>query len=164
MRLSKIFLLNFLVFLVTIALSQSVFAASGTAREWLPAAIKSAQNWKTDAKLVQVVTYEGLANGSAKKWNYIFFSESSKKGCQVRVREGKIGLNQELVPDVTVEVPIEFVDSSSAMEEAKSRGASSEDGISMVLQYVRKGVTREGLYWNITDLGTEQGAILVKAH
>ncbi|MBX3334379.1 MAG: hypothetical protein KF876_09655 [Nitrospira sp.] len=163
MRLNKIFVLIVSILSVTVILSQVALADPGTAREWLPAAIKSAQSWKADAKLVQVTTLEAFANGSAKRWSYIFFSESSKKGYKVHVREGKVGPNQALMPDVTLEVPLEFVDSSLAMEEAKRKGATSSDGIGMILQYSKQGLKEEGLYWNVTDLGTEQGVILVKA-
>jgi len=33
----------------------------------------------------------------------------------------------------------------------------------MILQYSKQGLKEEGLCWNITDLGSEQGVILVKA-
>jgi len=33
----------------------------------------------------------------------------------------------------------------------------------MILQDSKQGLKEEGLYWNITDLGAEQGMILVKA-
>ena len=58
-------ILQIVVILTTIALCSPLraYAIPSTAREWLSTAIRSAQRWQSDAKLVRVVTLEGLVNG-----------------------------------------------------------------------------------------------------
>lgn len=158
-------ILQIVVILTTIALCSPLraYAIPSTAREWLSTAIRSAQRWQSDAKLVRVVTLEGLEDGKAERWSYEFYSESSKSAYAVRIRDGWVGPNDEQSPASTKELPTKFTDSTVAMARARAQRSLPKDGIEIVLQMVTEEAPETGAYWSISVPHSDHEIILINA-
>lgn len=133
------------------------FGAGQTAKAALPQVLAAAQKWQGDAVLVSLSTVEAKFDGTADEWKYSFYSPKTQKrfvvtahGIQVSGREVRLGYSTEPIG--------EFIDSDTAMTEAKKNGLKGNKP-SMGVKFQGTGKSA-GHYW-IVNGGYQKGDISV---
>lgn len=131
-------------------------AAGATAKGGLKVAVEAARKWQADAVLTGVSTWKAGADGTAEKWNYMFYSPKSGKAYSVDVKNNKAVETMEVNPHVKDGVG-EFVDSDKAIQESKKNGLKGKPDV-MSLIVMGQATKTPAAYWSIVS---QSGSVLV---
>ena len=149
--------LLFCVLLLAGAIAASdAHAAGATAKGGLKVAVEAAQKWQADAVLTGVSTWQAGADGTAVKWNYMFYSPKSGKAYSVDVKSNKAVETMEVNPHIKDGVG-EFVDSDKAIQESKKNGLKGKPSV-MSLIVMGQATKNAAAYWSIVS---QSGSVLV---
>ena len=163
MRLKQLSLYTIFTIFIIACYQSSAIAAGGTAKAGLTQAQEVAHKWKTDAMLVQVITFSGNADGTAVKWTYVFHSPEAKRGHQVVVSDGKIVSELDVSKSFTDSIDLNFIDSPQAIAEAKNSKLVIKGELMMMLHVILKNTKNEGAYWNILGDREAEMSMLINA-
>ena len=97
-----------------------------SARDGLDLATDAAAAWATDARLIYLENDEPIvANGTAVRWGYLFYSESKEEARGYSVREGKILEASDLEFDFDAPpLPDAWIDSGKALLVAEEKAGA----------------------------------------
>lgn len=145
----KIIFTLFFFTLFLIVINSGVFAAGGTAREGLESAQQGAKQWKADAFLTGISTYNAALDGTASKWTYSFYSAKANMGYMIDIKEGKVVDEMEVRPHIKDSVGVDFMDSPRAMEIAQKNGLKIKGKPVMSLLIMGQATKNPAAYWTI---------------
>jgi hypothetical protein len=131
-------------------------AAGATAKSGLKVAVAAAQKWQADATLTGISTWQAGADGTAAKWNYMFFSPKTGKAYSVDVKNNKVVETMEVNPHIKDGVG-EFVDSDKAIQESKKNGLKGKPDV-MSLIVMGQATKNPAAYWSIVS---QSGSVMV---
>lgn len=163
MNAKQLTLYSIIVIIVFAGYQFPALAAGSTAKAGLALAQASAIRWQPDAKLVQLLTISGNADGTADKWTYVFHSPEAKRGYNVYVSDGKIVQALDVSASFTDAVDLDFIDSAQAIAEAQKKGLKVNGQSMMMLHMMLKGTKDQGAYWNILGDKKEGISMIINA-